>query len=130
MQSLVRQLLEKLGEDPDREGLKNTPKRFEKAMRLRSGNMKGRKLTRPTKENPRAILLLDEMLSLPKKLYSDGTFSPLGRILSSGGAALYTVFGCNCCTRPTSQSSHNVCTESDSRSLGRCASRCRHNRRY
>ena len=32
MQSLVRQLLEKLGEDPGREGLKNTPKRVEKAL--------------------------------------------------------------------------------------------------
>ncbi len=32
MQSLVRQLLEKLGEDPNREGLKNTPKRVEKAL--------------------------------------------------------------------------------------------------
>jgi GTP cyclohydrolase I len=32
MQDLVRELLAKLGEDPDREGLINTPKRVEKAL--------------------------------------------------------------------------------------------------
>jgi GTP cyclohydrolase I len=34
MQDIVRKLLEQLGEDPDREGLKNTPRRVEKAMRF------------------------------------------------------------------------------------------------
>src|SRR6267154_3522328 len=34
MQSLIRQLLAELGEDPDREGLVNTPKRVEKALRF------------------------------------------------------------------------------------------------
>jgi len=34
MQDLVRNLLKALGEDPDREGLVNTPKRVEKAMRF------------------------------------------------------------------------------------------------
>ena len=34
MQPIVRQLLVELGEDPDREGLKNTPRRVEKAMRF------------------------------------------------------------------------------------------------
>jgi GTP cyclohydrolase I len=38
MQEVVRKLLEELGEDPDREGLANTPKRVEKALRyLTSG---------------------------------------------------------------------------------------------
>ncbi|HUF22925.1 MAG TPA: GTP cyclohydrolase I FolE [Vicinamibacterales bacterium] len=32
MQPIIRQLLAELGEDPDREGLKNTPRRVEKAM--------------------------------------------------------------------------------------------------
>ena len=32
MQDLIKQLLEELGEDPDREGLLNTPKRVEKAL--------------------------------------------------------------------------------------------------
>ena len=32
--TLMRRIIELLGEDPDREGLKNTPKRFEKAMRF------------------------------------------------------------------------------------------------
>ena len=32
MQPIIRQLLVELGEDPDREGLKNTPRRVEKAM--------------------------------------------------------------------------------------------------
>ena len=32
MQDLVRQLLAKLGEDPDREGLRDTPKRVQKAL--------------------------------------------------------------------------------------------------
>src|ERR1700704_3617063 len=34
MQDLVRKLLEELGEDPGREGLVNTPKRVEKALRF------------------------------------------------------------------------------------------------
>ncbi len=34
MQELIRQLLAELGEDPDREGLTNTPKRVEKAMKF------------------------------------------------------------------------------------------------
>ena len=34
MQELVRKLLAELGEDPDREGLLNTPKRVEKAMKF------------------------------------------------------------------------------------------------
>ncbi|MGB6199771.1 MAG: GTP cyclohydrolase I, partial [Candidatus Acidiferrales bacterium] len=32
--ALVRRILELLGEDPNRDGLKNTPERFEKAMRF------------------------------------------------------------------------------------------------
>jgi hypothetical protein len=67
--------------------------RFEKAMRLRSGNMSGRKLTRPPEANPRCILWLDEIFLLPRDIYSRGPFSPLGRILSAGGAAMYTVLG-------------------------------------
>jgi GTP cyclohydrolase I len=34
MQDLIRKLLEKLGEDPDREGLVNTPQRVDKALRF------------------------------------------------------------------------------------------------
>jgi len=34
METLIRQLLSELGEDPDREGLVNTPKRVEKAFRF------------------------------------------------------------------------------------------------
>jgi len=34
MQPIVRELLAKLGEDPDREGLRNTPRRVEKALRF------------------------------------------------------------------------------------------------
>src|SRR2546422_4680392 len=34
MQELIRQLLGELGEDPSREGLRNTPKRVEKALRF------------------------------------------------------------------------------------------------
>jgi GTP cyclohydrolase I len=34
MQDLVRELLAQLGEDPDREGLLNTPKRVEKALKF------------------------------------------------------------------------------------------------
>ena len=34
MQPIIRQLLAELGEDPDREGLRNTPRRVEKAMRF------------------------------------------------------------------------------------------------
>ncbi|MBP2684069.1 MAG: cyclohydrolase, partial [Deltaproteobacteria bacterium] len=31
MQDIIRDLLIKIGEDPDREGLKKTPERFEKS---------------------------------------------------------------------------------------------------
>src|SRR3954449_4111034 len=34
MQEIIRQLLAELGEDPSREGLRDTPKRVEKAMRF------------------------------------------------------------------------------------------------
>src|SRR5437762_797988 len=34
METLIRQLLSELGEDPDREGLVNTPKRVEKAFKF------------------------------------------------------------------------------------------------
>ena len=34
MQELIRQLLAELGEDPTREGLVNTPKRVEKALKF------------------------------------------------------------------------------------------------
>ena len=34
MQDIIRKLLVELGEDPDREGLKNTPRRVDKAMRF------------------------------------------------------------------------------------------------
>jgi GTP cyclohydrolase I len=37
MQDLIRRLLQELGEDPDREGLRDTPKRVEKAMRFLTG---------------------------------------------------------------------------------------------
>ncbi len=37
MQDLIRQLLEELGEDPTREGLLNTPKRVEKALKFLTG---------------------------------------------------------------------------------------------
>jgi len=37
MQDLIRQLLAELGEDPSREGLVNTPKRVEKALRFLTG---------------------------------------------------------------------------------------------
>ncbi len=37
MQDLIRQLLAELGEDPTREGLMNTPKRVEKALRFLTG---------------------------------------------------------------------------------------------
>jgi len=37
MQELVYQLLEQLGEDPEREGLKDTPKRVSKALRFLTG---------------------------------------------------------------------------------------------
>jgi GTP cyclohydrolase IA len=37
MQDLIRQLLAELGEDPAREGLVNTPKRVEKALRFLTG---------------------------------------------------------------------------------------------
>ena len=37
VESLVRELLVELGEDPDREGLKKTPKRFAQAMRFLTG---------------------------------------------------------------------------------------------
>jgi len=38
METLIRGLLEELGEDPNREGLRKTPERFSRAMRtLTSG---------------------------------------------------------------------------------------------
>lgn len=37
MQELIRQLLAALGEDPDREGLRDTPKRVEKALKFLTG---------------------------------------------------------------------------------------------
>jgi len=37
MQDLIRQLLAELGEDPTREGLANTPKRVEKALKFLTG---------------------------------------------------------------------------------------------
>ena len=37
MQELIRGLLAELGEDPDREGLQNTPKRVEQALRFLTG---------------------------------------------------------------------------------------------
>ena len=37
MQDIIRQLLAQLGEDPDREGLLDTPKRVEKALRFLTG---------------------------------------------------------------------------------------------
>src|SRR5512137_2831075 len=37
MQDLIRQLLADLGEDPNREGLVNTPKRVEKSLRFLTG---------------------------------------------------------------------------------------------
>src|SRR5882762_5852179 len=37
MQSLIRQLLAELGEDPSREGLRDTPKRVEKALKFLTG---------------------------------------------------------------------------------------------
>ncbi len=37
MQTLIRTLLEQLGEDPDREGLQRTPERVEKSLRFLTG---------------------------------------------------------------------------------------------
>jgi GTP cyclohydrolase I len=47
MQELTRDLLAKIGEDPDREGLKKTPERFEKAIRY---------LTSGYRQDPREVL--------------------------------------------------------------------------
>ncbi len=47
MQNIIHELLIKIGEDPDREGLKKTPERFEKAMRF---------LTKGYEEDPREVL--------------------------------------------------------------------------
>jgi GTP cyclohydrolase I len=47
MQELTRELLIKMGEDPDREGLKKTPERFEKAIRF---------LTSGYRQDPREVL--------------------------------------------------------------------------
>jgi GTP cyclohydrolase I len=45
--TLMRRIIEMLGEDPNREGLKNTPERFEKAMRF---------LTKGYEQNPDKVL--------------------------------------------------------------------------
>jgi GTP cyclohydrolase I len=47
MQELTRELLIKMGEDPDREGLKKTPERFEKAIRFFSSGYR---------QDPREVL--------------------------------------------------------------------------
>jgi GTP cyclohydrolase I len=47
MQEIIRDLLVKIGEDPDREGLKKTPERFENAIRF---------LTKGYDEDPREVL--------------------------------------------------------------------------
>ncbi len=47
MQNIIRDLLIKLGEDPEREGLKKTPERYEKAMRF---------LTKGYDEDPKEVL--------------------------------------------------------------------------
>ena len=41
MQPIIRQLLAELGEDPDREGLLNTPKRVEKALKFLTSGYEG-----------------------------------------------------------------------------------------
>jgi len=47
MQDIIRDLLIKIGEDPDREGLKNTPERFEKSITF---------LTQGYQQDPRDVL--------------------------------------------------------------------------
>jgi GTP cyclohydrolase I len=47
MQDLIRDLLAKIGEDPDREGLARTPERFDKALRF---------LTSGYRQDPREVL--------------------------------------------------------------------------
>jgi len=47
MQDIIRDLLIKIGEDPDREGLKKTPERFEKSISF---------LTQGYKQDPREVL--------------------------------------------------------------------------
>ncbi len=47
MQELVREMLRKIGEDPDREGLRRTPFRFEEALRF---------LTSGYEQDPREVL--------------------------------------------------------------------------
>ena len=47
MQELVRKMLEQLGEDPEREGLKKTPDRVAKSMKF---------MTKGYDEDPLAIL--------------------------------------------------------------------------
>lgn len=64
------------------------------AMRVRSGVMKGRKLTKTSAENPLDILWLDEMMMLPKEVFKDGPYGPLGQILVAGRASLNVVWGC------------------------------------
>ena len=48
MQDLIRNLLGKIGEDPEREGLRRTPERFEQAMKF---------LTSGYRQDPREVLL-------------------------------------------------------------------------
>jgi hypothetical protein len=64
------------------------------AMSVRAGMMKGRKLTKTSAENPLDILWLDEMMMLPKSVYKDGPYSPLGQIALAGRASLNVVWGC------------------------------------
>src|SRR3989304_8980340 len=47
MQDIIRDLIIKIGEDPDREGLKNTPERFEKSITF---------LTQGYRQDPRKVL--------------------------------------------------------------------------
>jgi hypothetical protein len=66
----------------------------EAAMEARASVMKGRKLTKTSPENPLDILWLDEMMMLPKDVYKDGPYSPIGQIALGGRASLNVVWGC------------------------------------